>query len=883
MDGSTDGTLVQPAKRHKPDRNETDDTVVAAPQTPGGAPIAHTGEQMSPRLKNLSNMEKNDKKFEDGYDSDGDDGPFYDVTSIEGKQFFEEDDDDGNIFVPERAIDDIVAVDDAIVDVAEKEEEEVGVHVPIDEVYLKNMKGAQLKEELRLRYESTSGIKTALLKRLKKALLEEKPKYSIEYIENEKIKKKEAAATKKPSGLDKFSDGAYWQQLAPKESVVEEPNNELFSIARAPTVPERDAHLVPVKHNFDEQFDIPPFSGKAIVFELTQPTRNNPTRRIKLDREKNPITKEVARTEGIVRPEFIKANGLSKDSYPHDFANCFIPLFSKRKTAGPESFSIHNMMQWTNLKAVLADAGSGGSYYPNFKPFKTKEIRQHLGLYILQGLSPSPQIEQKFRHQESDPVNGNDYAYKAFANKGSRERRHKEFKSMLAVQDPRIDTPPREDYPNWKIRPLLQWMNYIGPFAWMLGPCFSIDEMTLRFKGQHKDKRRITYKAEGDGFQCDALCQEGYCYQHYFRNDPAPKKYINQGLSPLHSRCMWLFDSVEDLYHQCSMDNLYNSANFCYAGYKHPKKLLTHGVTRKGGRGLPACVIQQEAKTRNEERIVRGTVKAAHLKGDDSITCLVASSVYDTKPVHYLSMVSIRLEWIVVEREVYNVDTGRKEVLRFLRLNFINNYNHTMGHVDVADQLRGSYRIDIWIRNRKWWWSFLFWSIGTLLTNSYKVYIKVNLAEGVDKKKLLSHYNYRKQIALHWMNPDLFEVETVTVARKRKRDEDSPSFDSPSSVSRITTASSHSRRRSPKFTDNSLHEDGCLKVRLQRQLGHFPSRPCNKNSRCLLHGWAGSRKEGELMFCETCNVHLCIDCFNIFHTRANLVDIKKELAKEYKE
>jgi hypothetical protein len=157
------------------------------------------------------------------------------------------------------------------------------------------------------------------------------------------------------------------------------------------------------------------------------------------------------------------------------------------------------------------------------------------------------------------------------------------------------------------------------------------------------------------------------------------------------------------------------------------------------------------------------------------------------------------------------------------------------------------------------------------------------LVEGVDKKKLLSHYNYWKQIALHWIDPDLFEVETVTVARKRRRGEDSPSFDSPSSVSRITTASSHWRRRSPKFTDNSLHEDGCLKIRLQRQLGHFPSRPCSKNSRCLLYGWAGSRKEGELMFCETCNVHLCIDCFSIFHTRANLVDIKKELAKEYKE
>jgi hypothetical protein len=39
-----------------------------------------------------------------------------------------------------------------------------------------------------------------------------------------------------------------------------------------------------------------------------------------------------------------------------------------------------------------------------------------------------------------------------------------------------------------------------------------------------------------------------------------------------------------------------------------------------------------------------------------------------------------------------------------------------MGHVDVADQLRGSYQIDIYVRNRKCWWAIMFWAFGTLLT-----------------------------------------------------------------------------------------------------------------------------------------------------------------------
>jgi len=91
-------------------------------------------------------------------------------------------------------------------------------------------------------------------------------------------------------------------------------------------------------------------------------------------------------------------------------------------------------------------------------------------------------------------------------------------------------------------------------------------------------------------------------------------------------------------------------------------------------------------------------VKAAILEGDLDRPNLIATSVYDTKPVHYLSMVSKKIEWIAKQHLVYNMETGRREVLRFLQLNQISNYNHSMGDVDVdvdvADLLRGSYRFD---------------------------------------------------------------------------------------------------------------------------------------------------------------------------------------------
>ena len=354
------------------------------------------------------------------------------------------------------------------------------------------------------------------------------------------------------------------------------------------------------------------------------------------------------------------------------------------------SFSFELMTKWTNAKAILAGAGS--TIYPNWHPFDAKELRQHFGLYVLHGLSPTPRVEYKLRPQRVDWVGGNDFVYHSFAKNS--EKRHKQFKAFLSCVDPLIHPPPRSEEPNWKVRPIIKWMNSISPKMWDFGWSFAVDEMTMRFKGRHKDKRRITYKAEGDGFQADALCEDGYTYQVYLRNERAPMKYLKQGLSPLHSRTMALFDSLKDDFHQVGMDNLYNSAAFCRAAFNHPRKILCHGVARKAGRGVPTCVLQEEVKNVNDQRAVRGTVKAAVLEGDPGCPNLIATSVYDTKPVHYLSMVSQSIEWIVKEKSVFNVDTNEVETLKFLRLNQINKYNLEMGGVDIADQLRGVYRID---------------------------------------------------------------------------------------------------------------------------------------------------------------------------------------------
>ena len=178
---------------------------------------------------------------------------------------------------------------------------------------------------------------------------------------------------------------------------------------------------------------------------------------------------------------------------------------------------------WKNLKATLSGAGEGGSCYYNWKPFSARNFWKNFGLYLFNGLAPSPRVEQKFKPQSQYPVHRNDLIYHTFG--PNAERRHRYFKTFLEIQDPSISTPSRKKYHNWKVRPLLQWMNYLLPLICFLGFCFAIDEMKIFFQFKHADKKSLTYKAERGGFQADSLCEDGFCFQFYFRNEPENVEY----------------------------------------------------------------------------------------------------------------------------------------------------------------------------------------------------------------------------------------------------------------------------------------------------------------------------------------------------------------------
>jgi hypothetical protein len=352
-------------------------------------------------------------------------------------------------------------------------------------------------------------------------------------------------------------------------------------------------------------------------------------------------------------------------------------------------------------------------------------------LLTTQKFTGSFRIDYWFEPAQMSPLFGNDVVSRAMAKevpftgkriRGIRRWRH--FQRFFTVADYR-DNPKEKQKtdPLWKVRMLIDELNKQAKDMWVPGKWVTIDEQMIGFQGASSMKLRISYKREGDGFQCDAVCDRGYTYSFWFRHGPPPTlgpEFKDLELSPTARRVVWLAQRLPNKFTRIYMDNLFNSVKLYSALYR--AEALAHGVARTNGRGIPMAIIQKEEKNRDRAEKLRGTTHAARLANFPGCPDVLAVSTYDTKPVHILSTVAESVEWIAKERKVWDANKKKKSLIKFLRLNVIEDYNMNMNSTDIADQLRGVYRPDHWMRHRKWWWAYFIWAIGVAGVNAYKIY-----------------------------------------------------------------------------------------------------------------------------------------------------------------
>ncbi|KAK3288696.1 hypothetical protein CYMTET_3835 [Cymbomonas tetramitiformis] len=212
-----------------------------------------------------------------------------------------------------------------------------------------------------------------------------------------------------------------------------------------------------------------------------------------------------------------------------------------------------------------------------------------------------------------------------------------------------------------------------------MGPDVSLDEQDCGFQGRSHLKDKIKYKKEGDGFLADCICDSGYTWTFHFRHDPTPMPLTQKHASDLHNRCLYLIKRLKFQWTRIYMDNLFTSRRFLQWGYE--EKVLMAGVARATARGVPDCVVQVEAKSKADLEKAVGCVKVART-ADFKI---IAASVYDAKPVHFLSSIHTKVHMITKTRTVWSTENKCRQELGFERLNTADDYNNNMNGVAAVN------------------------------------------------------------------------------------------------------------------------------------------------------------------------------------------------------
>ena len=218
------------------------------------------------------------------------------------------------------------------------------------------------------------------------------------------------------------------------------------------------------------------------------------------------------------------------------------------------------------------------------------------------------------------------------------------------------------------------------------------------------------------------------------------------------------------------------------------------------------------------------------------------------------------------------------EKLKFLCLNINNDYNHDMGGVDIADQLRKYYQFDHWMRKHKWWWLVFFWVLGVLLVNTYVAYRTYMVSIG---KQPMSHYNFCKAIALALIDPATYwpdrmkkmhmlqeqwmtETQTTSASTNSERNDVNTSSNDRSTWSRkrsVTCSGSmqtngieatKKKRAIPVNNMTLCPQTGMLRHCLNVHRGApMPMASENKEPKCTLHSWgANTKNRAQILKCE---------------------------------
>jgi Transposase IS4 len=361
----------------------------------------------------------------------------------------------------------------------------------------------------------------------------------------------------------------------------------------------------------------------------------------------------------------------------------------------------------TNSYALIKGAGLTGRQW---KDVDRKELITWIALVVYQGVFRLPSLDQYWNGDPKLPIH--------HISKQMPLKRFEQIKRYLHISSPAVVV----NHYFEKLEPLLSHIRDVSKQLYTPASNVSVDEMMVRFSGKSVHTIRIKNKPIPEGFKILSLCESGYTFTFLptSRVSPSDVEKVN-GLNQ--TGCLVHHLVTQLPYHRFSyniyMDNYFSNVplfqNLCQIG------IGACGTVRKTASGFPK-ELKVDKNLRLDWDVRSGVV----------VNGVLAIFWQDNGPVTMLSTIHglVGEQW-EIERErrrpretSTNATKVRavfgsqpKKKLRIPKI--IDDYNHYMNGVDIADQLRSYYCTQQTVRRN--WMPLFFWLLDTAIINAYRI------------------------------------------------------------------------------------------------------------------------------------------------------------------
>jgi hypothetical protein len=378
-----------------------------------------------------------------------------------------------------------------------------------------------------------------------------------------------------------------------------------------------------------------------------------------------------------------------------------------------------------------------------WKDVTPEEIGQWLGIVLYMGVHVSPAVADYWKHDGMNPSHP--------ITQWMSQTRYEQIKRYFHVASPDaelFDKDRKKRLWHAKVDPVLDQLRKSSKAYRMPSSNVAVDEAMIRCTGRSIDTYKMPSKPIEQGFKFHCLADAGYLYDFLPTSnkeglDPVP---TIPGLTPTGCAVYHLVHQLQrSKYWALYTDNFYTTLAL-YGRLRHDFKVGACGTARPSSTGFPTELKVPKQQVSNYDY---HSTKPMVLRDPTFQEPVGALLWFDNAPVTLMTTIH-RLDATVdrVRQKPGAKSTnakqsgpafGENQQLEMPIPECVDDYNHFMGGVDRADQLRCYY--DCQQTSRRTWWPILFWALDTMVTNAYIIFCDV---EGVPK---LSHKEFRLQCA----------------------------------------------------------------------------------------------------------------------------------------